>query len=113
MYFRQSYNSFRGGDSENDNGNGNGNGNNVKALHFFKNSTNLDDHLLYWKTLVKDKIPLGVIVSESLINNKGLKAELVKQLTTYINSHGPIIDSSTIKFICLNRCFQFMYCLCK
>ncbi len=82
--------------------------NKQKALHFFKNTTNLDAHLNYWKTLVKDKIPLGVIVSDKVIKSKSLRSQLVQQMTTYISEHSLVIENSTIKFICLNRCFQFM-----
>jgi RNase P protein component len=82
--------------------------NKQKALHFFKNTTNLDAHLNYWRTLVKDNITLGLIVSNKVIKSKLLRNQIVKQLTTYINEHSLVTENSTIKFICLNRCFQFM-----
>ena len=77
-------------------------------LHYFNNSLHFKDHLTYLNTLVNDNIPLGVIITDRVFSNNKYKTQLVTKLTNYINQHQPLVENATVKFICLNKCFQFM-----
>lgn len=86
-----------------------GGGQNIlDRLHYFNNSSNFKAHLIYLQTIIKDKIPVSVIISDKVITNQKYKDQLHKKLVKYIKQHHPLVEASTIKFICLNKCFQFM-----
>ena len=80
----------------------------LDKFHYFNSSLHFKDHLTYLKTIVTNNIPIGVIITDKVFSNSKYKTQLVKKLTNYLSQHQPMVENATVKFICLNKCFQFM-----